>query len=160
MSNVLIKVWLATVVSLLNTMAYAVPNSWNHNHNFGQAEFYIENEKNQSLTISCGEDYGRSIYFDKFIHDDIDGVSMIKENGFSFLFDDLPPIIVTATGNEDEEWERFNSAISKAKTIQIFQYNQPIALFKPLSYSIEHDIVGISEACAKIELDDELIENS
>lgn len=159
MNNALAKVWLLTAVSLASTIAYAVPNSWNHGYSFGQAEYYIENEKNQSLTISCGADYGRSIYFDKFIYDDVDGVSAVEANGYSFLFDDTVPVRVTTTRNEDEEWERFNSAISKAKVIQVFQYNQPVALFKPLNYSIEHEIVDISETCAKIEHDSEYIEN-
>lgn len=141
--------FLAIAIGLLSINANAIPNSWSYGHHFGQAEFYIENEKSQSLTISCGKEYGRSIYFG--YNTDDEAIDVIEKNQFSFLFDGTIPVFISTTKNSDNEWLAFNQAISRANKIQIFRNNQEIAVFKLLSYTVKNAISHIQEECQNLD---------
>ncbi|UXZ05651.1 hypothetical protein [Moraxella nasicaprae] len=141
------KKLLVLTIGLSCVVANATPNSWSYGHNFGQAQFYIENKKSQSLEISCGEEYGRSIYFSYNIDDE--PIDVTEKNQFSFLFDNTIPVTITTTKESDNEWVKFNEAISKAKKIQVFRNNQEVAVFTPLPHTVKTEISHIKDECRK-----------
>lgn len=142
MKNLVLKISLLMLIGI-GISAHAVPNTWGYGYSFGQAEFFIENNKQQSLNISCGEDYGRDIFF----HDVQSSLELTLSDNLSFLFDDKIPISVGHTRN-NRKWNEFNKAISRAQKIEVFHDNHLVATFKPLTYSVKNQAKYITDECA------------
>ncbi len=149
-----IKVILIPTLILFNVSIYAVPNTWGHGYNFGQAQYFIENEQHQSLEISCGEEYGKDIYF----NDRLKSIDLsASEDGLSFLFDDEIPVFISSA-RQSLNWNAFNQAISKAHKIEVFHDNHSIAVFKPLPYTVKTQMQDIVQECADEDFNEDVLE--
>lgn len=144
------KITLSTALFIMSSFANAVPNFWTSDSNMGITEFNLVNAKNQAISFSCSSG--------------AEGIEQ-KEPEFSYIGNWAKSSnTLTANAENTHElsllidsksqvyphpfyWSEFIKKIAKAKKIEVFSHNKPIATFTPNAKSINSTAKYIANDC-------------
>ncbi|PNP97739.1 hypothetical protein [Moraxella sp. RCAD0137] len=145
------KLTLKTVIALTmigwSVVANAVPNVWTGGTQHGYYNSKIENDKKQTLSLSCdvanGSGHGAYFYSKEFPGEFGFGIG-INEYDLTFLIDEEE---VLSDYDLNQDYDGFFSDIISAKEIKVYKDNQLIGKFNPTEKSRRAHLSRFEKNC-------------